>query len=73
MDFKSPTLRLIITTVISLHWVVMEFVKYRTEDFYPFSSLESPVANALVLLASWALAFWGMKYLSFEPLFRDKV
>lgn len=70
IDFKSVWLRLILTSVISFHWVVMELVKYHAEDFYPFSSLESPFVNALVLLASWAIAFWGMKYLSFEPVFR---
>ena len=68
MDFESRLLRFAITAVISLHWAVMEIIKYRTEDFYPFSHLESPAVNALVLLASAILAFWAMKYLSFEPL-----
>lgn len=71
MDFESRVLRLAITAVISLHWAVMEIIKYRTEDFYPFSPAENPAVNALVLLAGWALAFWGMKYLSFEPLVKE--
>jgi hypothetical protein len=48
----------------------MEIIKYRAADFYPFSALESPAANALVLLASAILAFFGMKHLSFDPLIR---
>ena len=68
MDFESPLLRLVITSVISLHWVVMEIIKYRAEDFYPFSPLESPAVNAVILLAGAILAFFGMKYLSFEPM-----
>jgi hypothetical protein len=73
IDFRSPWLRLVLTSVISLHWVAMEMVKYYADDFYPFSSLESTPVNALVLLASGIIALWGMKYLSFEPLYRDHV
>jgi hypothetical protein len=71
LDFRSPWLRLVLTSVVSLQWVVIEWAKFRTEAFYPWSPLESPWVNALVLLLGQALAFWGMKYLSFEPLFKD--
>jgi hypothetical protein len=71
IDFASPWLRLILTSVVSFHWAVMELIKYRAEDFYPFSSLESPLVNALVLLVGQVVAFWGMKFLSFEPLLRN--
>jgi hypothetical protein len=71
LDFRSPWLRLVLTSVVSLHWVVIEWAKFSTEGFYPYSPLESPWINAVVLLVSQALAFWGMKYLSFAPLFKE--
>ncbi|UCH84752.1 MAG: hypothetical protein JSW50_03395 [Candidatus Latescibacterota bacterium] len=71
LDFESPLLRGVLTTLITLHWLAMEWWKFNTEGFYPWSPLESRWLNLGVLIASQALAFWSMKYLSFEPLNRD--
>jgi hypothetical protein len=49
----------------------MEWWKFRVEDFYPFSPLESRAVNLIVLLASQLLAFWTMKYLSFDPIRKE--
>ena len=68
IDFRSPWLRLVLTTVVTLHWIPLEWLKFNTEDFYPYSPLESAAINAAVLLASQALSFFTMRYLSFEPL-----
>ena len=68
LDFKSPVLRLILTTVITLHWLAMEWWKFNVEGFYPWSELESRAVNIIVLIASQGLAYWGMKYLSFDEL-----
>lgn len=73
LDFKSPLLRGVLTTVITLHWVVMEWWKFNVEGFYPWSPLEGRVVNIAVLLASQAVAFLGMKYLSFEPIYMEDV
>lgn len=70
IDFKSPWLRLILTSLVTLHWLPMEWYKFHTPDFYPWSPLENPAVNIVVLLCGQVIAFWGMKYLSFEPLFR---
>ena len=71
LDFQSPTLRFILTSVITLHWLAMEWWKFHTEGFYPWSVLESRWLNVIVLLSGQALTFRAMKYLSFEPLFRS--
>lgn len=71
LDFKSPLLRGILTSVITLHWFAMEWWKFHVEGFYPWSPLEAPLLNLAVLIVSQAVAFWGMKYLSFEPIFAD--
>lgn len=68
LDFSSPVLRLVLTTLVSLQWIPLELVKHGSADFYPNSALESIRINAVVLLVSQVLAFWGMKHLSFEPL-----
>jgi hypothetical protein len=68
LDFKSPILRLILTSAVTLHWVAMEWWKFNVEGFYPWSELESRPVNIAVLIASQALAYWGMKYLSFGRL-----
>jgi len=68
IDFKSPVLRLILTTVITVHWIGMEWWKFNVEGFYPWSVLENRGLNIAVLIASQAIAFWGMKYLSFDPV-----
>jgi hypothetical protein len=68
LDFKSPVLRGILTSVITVHWVAMEWWKFNIQGFYPWSKLENRALNIGVLIASQALAFWTMKYLSFEPL-----
>ena len=71
IDFASPRLRLVLTTVATLHWVQLEYLKFSREDFYPFSPHESLWINVVVLLAGQALAFFGMRYLSFDPLVRE--
>jgi hypothetical protein len=68
IDFRSPWMRLILTTVATLHWVPLEYAKFTREGFYPSSPLESLPVNIVVLMASQALAFVGMRYLSFDPL-----
>ena len=68
LDFSSPVLRLVLTTLVTLQWIPLELVKRGSADFYPNSPLESIHVNAAVLLLSQALAYQGMKYLSFEPL-----
>jgi hypothetical protein len=68
LDFRSPVLRAVLTIVITLHWVAMEWWKFNTEDFYPWSELESRWLNLGVLLAGQALSWWAMKYLRFEPV-----
>lgn len=73
LDFKSPLLRAILTSVITLHWFAMEWWKFHVEGFYPWSPLENPLLNLAVLIVSQAVAFWGMKYLSFEPISADAV
>ena len=71
LDFQSPVLRGIMTTVITFHWIAMEWWKFNVEGFYPWSPLESRLVNIAVLIASQTIAFWGMKYLSFEPFRKD--
>jgi hypothetical protein len=71
IDFSSPWLRLVLTTVATLHWVPLEYMKFTTDDFYPSSPLEHLTTNVVVLLASQALAFFGMRRLSFDPLLAE--
>jgi hypothetical protein len=71
IDFASPWLRLVLTTVVTLHWIPLEYMKFTREGFYPNSPLESVTINVIVLLASQAFAFFGMRHLSFDPLLRD--
>lgn len=68
LDFRSPVLRIILTSVVTLHWLAMEWWKFNVEGFYPWSPLESRSLNVVVLLVGQTIAFWAMKYLSFEPL-----
>jgi hypothetical protein len=72
LDFESPLLRGILTTVITVHWLGMEWWKFHVEGFYPWSALENPLLNAGILLLGQGLAFWGMKYLSFEPISKQE-
>jgi hypothetical protein len=67
LDFTSPVLRAILTSVITLHWLGMEWWKFHVDGFYPWSPLESRWLNVVVLLVGQAFAFQTMKYLSFEP------
>ena len=71
IDFVSPWTRLALTTVVSLHWIPIEYMKFQSTDFYPSSRLENPWVNIGVLAVSQLLAFVGMRYLSFEPLVSD--
>ena len=68
IDFESPWLRLLLTTVATLHWVPLEYSKFTSSDFYPSSPLEDLTTNIVVLLASQVLTFFGMRYLSFNAL-----
>lgn len=67
LDFASPLLRLILTSIVTLHWLAMEWWKFHAVGFYPWSPLENPALNIVVLLVGQVFAFWGMRYLSFEP------
>jgi len=72
LDFRSPGLRFLLTSLITLHWVVIEAVKFSSpQSFYPYSALESRSLNMIVLLCSQLIAFLAMKYLCFEPLFKE--
>ncbi len=68
IDFESPILRVALTSIITAHWLVLEWFKFNAAGFYPWSPLENRSLNVVVLILSQAVAFWGMKYLSFEPL-----
>lgn len=68
IDFKPPLLRLILTSLATVHWLAMEWWKFGVEGFYPWSPLESRAVNVAVLLAGQAIAFFAMAYLSFAPL-----
>jgi len=71
IDFDSPWLRLVLTSVATLHWVPLEYTKFTSADFYPSSPLEDLATNVVVLLAGGILAFLGMRWLSFDPLTRE--
>jgi len=71
LDFESPVLRLILTSIITVHWLAMEWWKFHVTSFYPWSPLENRALNIVVLLSGQALAFWAMRYLSFEPILRN--
>lgn len=71
VDFRSPWLRLLLTSLATAHWAVIELTKFaHPEHFFPWSPIESRTVNFAVLLVGQALSFVGMKYLSFEPLRR---
>jgi hypothetical protein len=69
VDFRSPWVRLGIVAAISAQWAILESYKFLTHGL-PYSPLESWRWNAGVLLASAAIAFVGMRFLSFRPLVR---
>lgn len=71
LDFSSALLRGLLTSLITLQWLLIEWWKFNQEGFYPWSALESRSVNIGVLIASQLIAFWGMKYLSFEPISGD--
>jgi hypothetical protein len=73
LDFKSPLLRIILTTIVTLHWLGMEWWKFHVEGFYPGSPLEHRWLNVGVLIVGQAFTFWSMKFLSFAPLSRPSV
>jgi hypothetical protein len=69
LDFESPWLRLVLTSIVTLNWILIESAKFsNSETFYPYSQLESQSMNICVLLVSQLLAFVGMKYFCFSPL-----
>ena len=70
LDFRGPGLRAALVGVVTAHWVLIEAAKFGVEGFDMRSPLESAGENAAVLLASAALAFFGMRLLSFAPLVR---
>jgi hypothetical protein len=71
LDFRSPVLRGFLTSVVTLHWLAMEWWKFHVEGFYPWSPLESRWLNIGVLVVGQVVTFWGMKYLSFGPVRQD--
>ncbi|MCP3978148.1 MAG: hypothetical protein GY716_02295 [bacterium] len=69
LDFRSPWLRLILTTLATAHWLLIEVAKFsQREEFYPYSVLENRTVNALALITGQVISFFAMKYLCFEPL-----
>jgi hypothetical protein len=72
LDFESPVLRGILTSAITVHWLAIEWWKFNVDGFYPWSALESRWLNIGVLIVSQTLAFWGMKYLSFDPISKPR-
>lgn len=68
LDFESPLLRAILTSIVTLGWFVLEWFKFHVPGFYPDSPLEHPWINVAVLLAGQAVTFWAMKHLSFARL-----
>jgi hypothetical protein len=71
IDFESPWLRLVLTTVATLHWVPLEYMKFTSDDFYPSSALEDLTTNVVVLVTGGLLSFFAMRRLSFDPLFHE--
>jgi hypothetical protein len=67
IGFSSPLLRAVLTSIVTIHWIGMEWWKFNVDGFYPYSDLESRSLNIGVLILSQALAFVGMKHLSLEP------
>jgi hypothetical protein len=69
IDFNSGIFRFCLVTIISICWIPIEVMKFQFGNvFYPYSSLEDPLANSIVLAAGGILCFFLMKYLSFKPL-----
>ena len=69
IDFKSGIFRFCLVTIISLCWIPIEVMKFQFgKAFYPYSILEDPLGNSIVLAAGGILSFFLMKYLSFKPL-----
>ena len=66
IDFSSFTFRLTLTTMITICWLIMEIIKFNLrERFYPYSDLENPVLNIMVLIAGQVITIIFMKLLSF--------
>ena len=71
MDFKPLWLRIVLTTLVSANWLLIEMFKFAgREEFYPYSPLEDAQTNLVVLLVSQVATIIGMKYLAFGPLRR---
>lgn len=68
LDFRSPWVRLGLTSAATVNWFVIEVAKFQgKENFYPWSPLEDRGLNAAALVTGQLIAFVGMKYFSFAP------
>lgn len=73
ISFKPLTFRFLLVSMITLCWLPIEVMKFHFEnEFYPYSTLENPLLNLIVLTLSGVLCFFLMKYLPFEPLITTK-
>jgi len=69
VNFNSGIFRFWLVLMISLCWIPIEVIKFNFKDtFYPYSKLENPVTNSIVLAAGGILCYFLMKYLPFNKL-----
>ena len=69
VDFNSRIFRFWLIFMITLCWIPVEFIKFHFKsEFYPYSTLENPLINSIVLTVGGILCFFLMKYLPFKPL-----
>jgi hypothetical protein len=69
VNFNSGVFRFFIVLMISLCWIPIEVIKFHFKgSFYPFSTLEDPLVNLIVLAAGGILSYFLMKYLPFNQL-----
>ncbi len=69
MDFKPLWLRVVLTTLVTANWLLIEVFKFAgREEFYPYSPLEDATINLVVLGVSQVVSIVAMKYLAFGPL-----
>ena len=73
VNFKPFMFRLQLIVMITLCWIPIELLKfYLKNEFYPYSSLEDPFLNFLILVVGGIITLVLMKYLPFEPLFTKR-